>query len=173
MTRKSTSIAALFAAALLAGCIVSSDDDGTMGHIAFGNDAVTVHARARPDAVVSADGSLRIDGDPVTLTAPQQALLKSYYADALRLRSDGFAVGKAGIAVAGKAVGSAIRGLVSSDPDRIEAEVEADAAHVEAKVAELCGHLAELEATQDAIATSLPVFKPYAAIEARHCGENG
>lgn len=173
MIHARTSFFALALVPLLSGCIISSDDNGTLNQITFGNGQVTIHAQGEPDAIVAADGGLRVDGEAVALSASQQALLKRYHADALQLRSDGLAVGSAGIAVAGKAVGSVIRGLLSGDPDRIEPEVEADTARIHAKVAKLCDHLADLQSTQDAVAASLPAFQPYAQIESGDCRQDG
>lgn len=164
-------ISTLLLVSMLAGCIISSDDNGTLNHIGFGNGQITIKAQGKPVAIVSADGSLRIDGDPVALTPPQQALLKRYHAEALQLRSDGLAVGSAGIAVAGKAVGSAISGLLGGDPDQIEANVEAEAERIEASVATLCDHLADLQATGNRAAAALPQFRPYASIELGDCRE--
>lgn len=164
---------ALSLATLLGGCIVAGDGDGPTSLLAFGKDEVTIRANSEPAAVVTAAGELHIDGKPVALSGPQQALVKRYHAHARELRSDGLAVGSAGIAIAGKAVGSAIGGLFGGDTDRIEAEVEAEAARIEAKVAMLCDHLDEFQSTQDALAASLPAFRPYARIDASDCRHEG
>lgn len=164
-----TAILALLLVPLLQGCIISSDDNGTLNRISFGNGQVTVHAQGEPDAIVTSDGQLLLNGKPVAVNASQQALLRQYHAAVLQLRADGAAVGSAGIKVASKAIGGAIRGVLGGDPDQIEAGVEAEAERIEASVAILCDQLNDVHVTGNQVAATLPQFDPYASIELGDC----
>lgn len=161
----------LFAGALavaLAGC--DSAVSGTVvtddGYIALRDGYAVVSAPGQPDASIAADGALRIGEAAIATTPEQRTQLARYYAEAAALRDDGIATGKAGLAVAGHALGSVISGLVSGDPDRIDKEVDAKARTVEASARKVCADLAQLRSTQDAIAAQLPAFRPYARIDA-------
>lgn len=165
---------ALSFAILLTGC-----GDGPFGdsgdvfqHLSIDDGNVAVHARGAGDAIVQSDGTLVIDGKVVTTTTAQRELLAHFHAQALKLRSDGVAVGRAGIKTAGKAIGGVIAGLAKRDPNTIDDKVNAQAREVEARAAELCNTLRDLRSTQDAIAAQLPAFQPYATIgkgETDHC----
>ena len=71
-----------------------------------------------------------------------------------------------GAAVAGQAIRSVASGLASGDTDKIDAEVNASAARVEAKAALICDDLAEIQSTQQTLASQLEAFRPYALIKA-------
>ncbi|MEO8748317.1 MAG: DUF2884 family protein [Rhodanobacter sp.] len=160
-------------AAALAGCGNDSGRDSTIAnYISIHDKSVAVHAPGRKDADISAAGDLSIDGASITVTAAQRDLLKHYYSTALSLRDHGIAAGNAGIATAGKAISSVASGLASGNTDKIDSEVNASAAKVEAKANLVCNDLAELQSTQNALATQLPAFQPYALIkshEAEDC----
>ena len=169
--------AALLSAALLAGC----DKDGGPAHASFqhfevNNDAlVTVHSRTRPDATINAAGDLTIDGKPVTTTTMQRQLLQRYFTQVQGIRSDAIATGQQGVALAGKAIGEVVGGLMAGDPDRIGERVEAEAGKVEAKAAQICVRLGAIRSVQEALASDLAAFRPYATIKAEQvsgCGDN-
>ena len=154
--------------ALMAGCSQQTQEpgkhDSVLQHITIQADRVGANAPDGKTAWIDAAGALTIDGKPVELNAEQRALTARYHATATGIRSDGVAVGKAGAAVAGKAVSSVIQGLSSGKPDDIGPKIEAEARNVEAKAMLLCRRVGELQATQDALAASLPAFAPYATL---------
>ena len=153
-------------AAGLIGCGHDSAHDDTIGnYLSIHDGSVAVHAPDRADANISVAGNLGIDGTSITVTPAQRDLLKHYYTTALTLRAHGIATGNAGIATAGKALASVATGLASGHPDKIDGEVNASAAKVEAKALLVCHDLAELQSTQNALATQLPAFQPYALIK--------
>lgn len=161
-------------AVLLASCSVddSGDSSGVFRHFSIDNGSVAVHAQGVADAVVDAGGNLTIAGKSVSTSAAQRQLLARYHDSILTLRNAAVAAGKAGIKTAGKAIGSVIAGLASGNPDKIDAQVNAQAGQVAARVAELCGALREIRSTQDAIAAQIEAFRPYATISAEdvdHC----
>ncbi len=153
---------------LMAGCNQQTHEPGernsVLQHITIQADRVGANALDGTTAWIDAAGALTIDGKPVELNEQQRALTTRYHATATGIRSDGVAVGKAGAAVAGKAVSSVIQGLSSGNPDGIGPKIEAEARNVEAKAMLLCRRVSELQATQDALAASLPAFAPYATI---------
>jgi hypothetical protein len=156
-------------AALLAACnggITIADDSGTQS-IRIHDGSIAIHRTGAPEADITAAGDLSIDGKPITLAPNQRDLLKQYYAQVMQIRGDGIATGKAGAAMAGHAIGAVASGLVHGDPDSIGPAIDAHAKKIEAKAMVICTDMVALEAKQIAIANALPVFKPYATIDAR------
>lgn len=149
-----------------AGCGRDAGNTSVFSHISvLGSNEIAIHARSGPDATVSADGNLTIDGKTIVVTAPQRDLLKSYFAGAIALRNDAVATGAAGVATAGQAIGSVVSGLANGKPDEIGPAVEARAAKVEAQAKKICVDLSALRTTQDALASQLSAFRPYATID--------
>ncbi|GAP65035.1 lipoprotein [Mizugakiibacter sediminis] len=162
----------LLAAALgvaLSGCGRAAPDGAVAtgdAYIAIRDGLAIVRARGLPDASIAADGALRIGETAIATTPAQREQLARFHAEAVALRDDGIATGRAGLAVAGHAIGAVISGLAGGDPDRIDKDVDARARIVEARARKLCADLAQLRTTQDAIASALPAFRPYARISA-------
>ena len=154
-------VAACFAATLTA-C-----DGDTIGshHLSLKNGVLTAHVHGQPDATISAEGDLKIDGKPVAVTPAQHDLLKKYYGDVVAIRTAGIETGKAGAAMAGHAIGAVAQGLAHGNPDSIGPKIDAQAKKIEDKALAVCDDVAVLQSTQDAIAASLPAFKPYATFD--------
>ncbi|HEY5972706.1 MAG TPA: DUF2884 family protein, partial [Pseudoxanthomonas sp.] len=160
-----SSLLVLSLAALLSGCkpnTTVTTDDGNV--ITANGKAVTLRADGHPNAKITAAGDLEIDGKTVTVNASQRALLQSYHREMNAMAADGMAIGKQGAALAGKAVSEAIKGAISGKTDDIESKVEAEAKKIEKQAMQLCKRLATVKASQDALAISLPGFKPYATM---------
>ncbi|MFI4970371.1 MAG: hypothetical protein ACHP7D_09200 [Lysobacterales bacterium] len=161
-----TLISLVLLAAATAGCSDNAGHGQVFRHISvLDADHIAIHARSGPDAVVSSNGDFSIDGKPVAVAPAQQALLKQYFNDAIALRDDAIATGRAGVATASKAIGSVVSGLASGNPDKIGAEVEARAAKVEASAAKVCADVTTLYSRQTAISAGVEAFRPYATIE--------
>ena len=126
---------------------------------------IAVHAPGRPDADISAAGGLSIEGNNVAVTDAQRDLLKHYYTSAFALRDHGIATGKAGAKVASTAISSVVKGLSSGNTSNIDSEVNASAAKVEAVAENICLDLQQIQVTQDALASQLDAFRPYAVIK--------
>lgn len=159
---------------LVSGC-GHSDHVSMISFIDVDGGRVALRAPHQEDALISAAGDLTIGTANVTVNAAQRDLLKNYYTTAVSLRDHGIATGKAGMAVAGKALGSVASGLASGNTDKIDSEVNASAAKVEAQAMLVCKDVAELRATQDTLAAQLPAFQPYAQIkqhDAEDCQEH-
>ena len=177
MTILRIATATLLSIALLAGC--DSDrgpSSDSFQHFEVNNDAlVTVHSRTSSEATVNAAGDLTIDGKPVATTATQRQLLQRYFTQVQGIRGDAIAVGKQGVALAGKAINEVVGGLMAGDPDRINKRVEVEASKVESKAEQICIRLGAIRDVQEALATELAAFRPYATIRADQvdeCGNN-
>ena len=152
---------------LLAAC---GRDSGTTiagdnGSINLRNGVAVIHVTGQPEARVSGDGELSIDGKPVTLSSDQRDLLMQYYVGVYKIRSEGIATGKAGAALAGHAVGSVMSGLAHGDTDKIGTDIKAQAGKVTAQAAAICDGLEQLRTAQDAVATQVAAFRPYATLD--------
>ncbi|MEO7478456.1 MAG: DUF2884 domain-containing protein [Lysobacteraceae bacterium] len=163
-----TCTAAIALVALLAGCdgetIIGSGSAG-LHHLTLRNGTLTAHAQGAPNAVITPAGDLSIDNKSVAVTPEQRDLLKKYYGDVVAIRQAGIETGKAGAAMAGHAIGAVASGLAHGDPDSIGPKIDAHAKEIESKAMVICNDVVALRTTQDAIAASLPAFKPYANIE--------
>lgn len=162
-------IFALLAAGLLVGCDRTNLPD--MGKTTIADGAITVrhgevtlHVDDAPDATISADGHLNIDGRLVVTTPPQDELLKRYQTAASAVRQHGIATGKAGAAVASEALKGVAASIASGDGDQVDKRVEAQSKQVEQAAMKICEDIADIRTAQDSLAAQLPAFKPYSHI---------
>ncbi|RDZ28395.1 DUF2884 family protein [Lysobacter silvisoli] len=153
----------------LSACIIQTDSDdntvqiNSLGHLQLGDGRITLH-NGKSKAVIDAKGELSIDGKAVALTPQQRVQTQLLYANAIGIRDDGLAMGKAGAAIAGKAVGAAVQGVLSGDHDGndIEKKVEAETAKLEEQAQKMCNRLTEMRRAQDSLVATLPAFQPFA-----------
>jgi hypothetical protein len=151
-------------ALLLAGC--NSGDTHIGGAIVVAGDKAVISAAGRPNATISADGELDIGGTRVAVTADQRQLLRHYYEDATQVRTHGLAAGKAGAMTGVHALTGSIAGLFDGkSKEQTKAEVEASTQQVIAAASRICHDLARIQSTQDALASQLPAFRPYARLK--------
>lgn len=157
---------ALSATLLLAACSNGGDagGDATKSSALWGQN-LKLTASGHPRAEVSAKGDFIVDGKPVPVNDQQRALLVAYHRELGGIADAGIATGKEGAKLAGKAVGAAVKGIFSGDPDRIDREMEAEAKKVEAEAMKICDRLPGLYKAQQDLATALPAFQPYAGME--------
>jgi hypothetical protein len=163
--RPTALVAIALAAALLGGCKPSTTvntDDGQK--LSILGQTLTISAEGLPKAEISAAGDFSIGGKPVPVTAAQRALLTAYYRELDAIGAAGMATGKQGAALAGKAVGTAIKGVFTGKPEDIDAQVEAAARKVEAEAMKICDRLSGLHAAQQALVAQLPAFAPYGGL---------
>jgi hypothetical protein len=164
-TLRSPSLA-FFMIALLCSCnsgtSVSTDHGG---RISANGERVTLRADGQPNAEITAAGDLSINGKAVAVNASQRTLLQTYHREMNAMTADGIAIGKQGAALAGKAVTAAIKGAISGNTDEVESKVEAETKKIEQQAMQLCKRLVTVKASQDALASSLPEFKPYATLD--------
>jgi hypothetical protein len=156
----------LSVALLLAACSKGGDADGdaTKSSALWGQN-LKLNASGHPRAEVSAKGDFIVDGKPVTVTDAQRALLVAYHRELGGIADAGIATGKEGAKLAGKAVGAAVRGIFSGDPERIDREMEAESKKVEAEAMKICDRLPGLYKAQQDLVAALPAFQPYAGMD--------
>lgn len=158
------------AAAMLAACnghgehftlVSASNTSIDNGAIKVVGSRVTLNPDHGPDATISSTGDFAVDGKPVDVTPTQRALLMHYYADAVGVRDHGLATGKAGAAIAGKALDGVAAGLAGGNSDSIGKRVDAQVARVKETAMKICDDLAGIRTLQNQLARQLPAFKPY------------
>lgn len=168
-----SSLLALSLAALAAGCTPGTHVSTGKGNVTSNGKVITLRASGQPDAKISADGELTIDGKAVAVNDAQRALLQSYLKEMNAMTADGIAIGKQGAALAGTAVSEAIKGAIKGDGKPVDEKIEAEARKIEQQAMQLCKRLVTIKASQDALAGQLPAFKPYATIDASDVDDCG
>jgi hypothetical protein len=116
-------------------------------------------------AEITPKGDLLIDRKPIPVTAEQRALLLDYRAQIAGVASAGMDVGMQGAQLAAKAVGEALRGVFSGNPDEIGKRVEAQAEPIRQAALKLCDRLPALYQAQEKLSAALPEFEPYAKMD--------
>lgn len=117
-----------------------------------------------PDAEITPQGDLLIEGKTVAINARQRAELVEYRGHILDIADAGMQIGAKGADLAVKAVSEAIGAIFSGDEDGVEKRMEAEGQKIKAVAMRLCNQLPPLLASQDKLAASLPAFKPYATL---------
>ena len=156
----------LMLAPALGACTDTQSGDAHVNgnlHLAFGSSGLTLTAQGHPDAHVGADGALRIGDKAVALTPAQRDLLRRYYGEAVSMRDDGIATGKAGAALGISAATDSLESLFSDGSKKqSDPEMEADSKKVDAAAHRLCADMLQIKSTQSDIAAQLPAMAPYA-----------
>ncbi|MCC8538082.1 DUF2884 family protein [Xanthomonas axonopodis pv. poinsettiicola] len=160
-------VSAVMASVLLVGCgksepkvVVSGQNDS--GGVTFNGKSVTLKRSGMPAATISADGALSIDGKPVTLKDVQHRAMRNYYAQIQGVAAKGIDIGTQGAAFGAHAAGEALKGVLSGNPDQIGDKIEAEAETFKQKAMLICDQLDKLRGAQDAAASAVPEFGPYA-----------
>lgn len=167
MKRFTMLLGAALVAATLAAC---SPGINLLGHrITFDSSGMVVHAAGQPNAHVSRDGELSIDGKPVAVTPAQRELLQRYYRQARTVMDSGTAMGKQGIEMAKSGIDQAIASIFGKDSSAADRQMNAQSQKIETAADAMCSGVRALGATEQAIAASLPAFKPYAGGAEMQC----
>lgn len=159
--------ATLLFAATLAAC--SPGINGIGHRITFDSTGMVVHASGQPNAHVTRAGDLSIDGKPVAVTPAERALLQQYYQQSSTVLNAGIDMGKQGVDMAAKGIGTAIASIFHGDSSAAEKKMDTQSANIEAEADKLCAGIKAIGITQDALAAQLPAFKPYAAGNQMQC----
>lgn len=119
-----------------------------------------------PKAEITPQGELLVEGKPVPASAAQRQQLLTYRNQVLGIADAGMAIGSQGADLAGKALGGVFGVIFGGDQaeKEFEARMEAEGKKIEAEALKLCTQLPPLLASQQALAASLPAFKPYATM---------
>ena len=173
MARQLQRAALALAFCLLAACTYDSDEnDSVFRHLSIaGNGDVIVHAHDGTNARISAAGDLEIGNKHAAVNPVQRGLLKAYHDDALFLRDDAVATGKAGARTGLTAIGAVASGLANGDPDSIDSKVKPEADKVDALAQAVCRDLGKLHAAQEKLVAAVPSFRPYATIESHEVSD--
>jgi len=153
------------------GRVVREATDKARQEMQSGN--YTLHANGQPDAQITAEGELLIDGKRVDTTAAQQTQLLQYRQQIQAVALAGMDVGVAGANLGARAAGEALKGVFSGNTDGMEARINAEADRLKAQAQQICTQMPALLATQQALAASLPAFAPYAKMDQTDVDECG
>ncbi len=117
-----------------------------------------------PKAEITPQGDLLIEGKAVNVTAAQRQELLAYRGRIIGIAEAGMAIGGKGADLAGEALGGVVGAIFGGKEGEKEFEqrMEAQGKKIEAEAMKLCTQLPGLLASQQALAASLPEFKPYA-----------
>ena len=117
-----------------------------------------------PKAEISPEGDLLIDSKAVAVTAEQRTMLLDYRGHILDVVSTGMTLGAKGADLGMEAAGGAIKSIFTGKMDEFEQRIEAQAAAIETEALKICDRLPAMLASQQALAASLPEFRPYATM---------
>ena len=134
-------------------------------HVNINGHEINTRDDKAPHAEITPQGDLLVEGKPVDITPAQRALLLQYRGEIIGVASAGMEIGKQGVDIAGKAVGTAIASIFNGKSDQAEQEMKAQGERIEAAAMQLCNQLPAMLRTQQQLAASLPAFKPYANLE--------
>ena len=120
-----------------------------------------------PKAEITPAGDLLIEGKAVATTPEQKEKVLAYRGAMIAVVGDGMAIGMEGAKVGIDAAASALKGVLSGQSgDEIGKQVGAEAkTKLKPMVDQLCGRLPALLTAQQALAASVPEFKPYASMD--------
>ncbi|OOG56664.1 hypothetical protein B0E48_11180 [Rhodanobacter sp. C03] len=142
------------------------------GAIKVRNSEIILHVSGTPDAVIAANGDLKINGQIVPISQPEREALQHYYLAANAVREHGIATGKAGVALAGESIKGAVASIASGGEGNADQQVEAGSQKVTQAAMKICQDLADIKTAQDTLAAQLPAFKPYAGIIERDAAKD-
>ncbi|MGF0667317.1 hypothetical protein [Stenotrophomonas sepilia] len=126
---------------------------------------IKISADKQPRAEITPDGRLLIAGKEVAANETQRRQLQEYRGHVVAIAMDGMDVGLAGAKLGASAAGEALKGIFSGDSEGIEKRINAEAEKIEAQAKRICNRMPAMLASQQALAASLPAFKPYATMD--------
>lgn len=124
--------------------------------------------KALPKGEITPRGDLLVDGKATAIDAQQRRQLLDYRAQVIKLAKTGIDAGEQAAMVAIDATDVSLfrlitGGLSGSLERRVEASVKQN---IEPMVLQICRRLPQLRESQQALAASVPEFRPYATLEA-------
>lgn len=125
-------------------------------------------------AAISPQGTLIIDDKPVAASPAQTRLLLDYRQQLVAIAEEGMDIGARGadigVAAAKQAMLGALAGKSSKD---IDASLKPQTDGIEAAAKKLCARMPALLSAQQALATAMPAFKPYASMTRKDVDDCG
>jgi hypothetical protein len=145
-------------------------------HINVNGHEINHHTSTLPKAEISPKGDLLIEGKAVSLDANQRQQLLGYREQVIGIAEAGMDIGSQGADIAGTALQGVAGAIFGGDKGQkdFEAKMEAQGKQMEVQALKLCTRLPALMASQQALAGTLPAFKPYATMtqaEIDDCGK--
>lgn len=130
-----------------------------------------------PKAEITPQGDLLIEGKPVAINAAQRAELLAYRGQVIGIAEAGMVIGVQAADLAGEALSGAVGAIFGGkDSEKVfEQRMEAQGKKIEAEAVRLCAYLPAMLSHQQALAASLPAFKPYAHLtqaDIEDCGKD-
>jgi len=119
-----------------------------------------------PVAEITPDGQLTVAGTTIAMDDAGRALAREYRAGLIAVAEAGMDLGVQGADLGMRAAADAIGSLFRGDTAQMEKRVEAEAEKLKGTVVQLCERLPALLSAQQALATAVPEFAPYARMEA-------
>ena len=138
--------------------------NGKDGGMLIGRHTIGSHDPNLPKAEITPQGDLLIEGKAVSITPAQRQELLTYRARIIGIAEAGMAIGGKGADLAGEALGGVVGAIFGGKEGEkaFEQRMEAQGKKMEAEAMKLCTQLPGLLSSQQALAASLPEFKPYA-----------
>lgn len=134
--------------------------------LAHGDISLSSDDSSAPDAVITPEGALVIDGREVQTDPAQRALLLEYRRQVGTIAKAGADIGMQGAGLAMKAMGEVAKGIFNGAGEAdIERSIEAEVATIKAGALEICDQIPALLQTQQELATAVPEFAPYATAD--------
>jgi len=126
-----------------------------------------------PKGEITPAGDLLVDGKAVAVDAAQRRQLLDYRAQVIALARKGIDAGERAALLAIDATDVSmfrliVGGLTGSLERRVETTVQRE---IQPTVMEICHSLPQLRDSQQALATSVPAFRPYATLQSRDAGD--
>ncbi|WP_233843002.1 hypothetical protein [Dyella sp. 2HG41-7] len=153
--------------AALSACDVP-DTSMMNGAVTLKDNVLTLHAKDAPDALISSDGALQIDGKDVPVTPAQRGLLMLYFQNVMDVHQTGAEMGKIGANIGANALKDTIDGKSKTEKDN---DAKAGGGQLKTLGLKICQDQVNIKNVQDQIAASLPAFKPYSHIADDHDGD--
>lgn len=154
---------ALGTSACMSGINREIDDSITQARLELHSEPLTLHAKGRPDAIITPQGKLAIAGKIVP-TNPAQSIAVQKYRTAMIAYGDAaldLSAKEAG-PLARRSVARALWGTLTGTSDRAGRLIDEDSTRFEEQVQHLCPQLEKAWSAQQSLSAALPGFKPYA-----------
>lgn len=139
--------------------------NGKDGGMLIGRHTIGSHDPNLPKAEITPQGDFLVDGKSVAVNDAQRRLLLDYRGHIIDIAGTGMSIGAKGADLGMRAAGEAVKGIFTGNADQVGQKIEAEAEKLKVEAMAICTELKPLLATQDALAASLPEFKPYAKME--------
>lgn len=139
--------------------------DKARAKLATQNISFSGDSNGLPKAEISPQGDLLIGGKTIAIDEAQRKLLLQHRANVVAVTEAGIEVGVYGADLGARAAGEALRGIFTGNTDQIEKRVEAEAEKIKGAAQRLCDLLPAMRNSQQALATAIPQFVPYATMD--------